>query len=258
MANDLKRDLPCHIISSEYLFRCSDAEKVSNVIEFLSDYVDEIEVYAFVRSPAPYYNSRQQQVIKASHHIIHPNAFRYDFKAVIEAWSTQAKVNVIGYDKGVDSLSRLAEAMGVDIRGFKLPQKQNESLAIEQMLLLEKIQRNLYQEQDNIFKNHLGLVGQIKSQQATKPTLKPGVAEIIEKTHEQDLAWLKTNYAVDFLGQSNSNAKKGKNRTAAAGLRIPRQPSIRDVYIVDEEKAALYESMVLDLLMKKFVELKKA
>lgn len=255
VANDLQKDIPFHIISSEYLFR-SDADAVRNVVEFLSDFVDEIEVYAFVRAPVPYYNSRQQQIIKASHQIISPKCFRYEFKAVLETWVKHAKVNVIDYDKDADSLSRLAEAMGVDISHFKTSQKKNESLSIEQMLLLEKIQRNVYSDQDDTFKHHLGLIHQIKTDQETKPTLKNGVAEIIEENHEQDLVWLKEEYVIDLFDKPKARPKKNK-RKVGSDLRLPPQPRIRDVYSFDERKAEKYESMVLDFLVKKFIELNK-
>lgn len=239
------------IISTEYLF-IDNNRSIRNLLNYLEPYFSEIRVYLFVRNPVEYYRSMQQQKIKACSYITSPDAFTYNFKNVIEAWSRFCPVTVFEYNSKINSCEILCEKTGVDFRQLSdYGEKSNSSLSLEQMLLLEKIQKNLYQHFDDHFKDHLGIVHNISPDSATKPKLKEGVKILIEQNHKKDVEWLQKKYDIDFL---TTDLRAGKWSPKLPIFENGRA-AIADVYKIDDpDLFEKYESSVMDLLLKKVMQ----
>lgn len=234
------------VISTEYLF-ISDQNYIQNVIEYLEQFFSEIQIYIFVRDPVDYYRSIQQQILKARSYVTSPDQFRIEFKDIIKAWSQYCHVHVIEYITQNDSCEVFCEKIGVDFGSLaQNSQRSNQSLSIEQMALLEKIQRNLYSDKENQFKPHLSIIPNGVSQFTTKPKLKKHVGNIIRSNHREDLQWLKEKYSIDFLGKDTSHVSHHKTDK--------KKLTVRDVYYVDEQAVELYETFCIDVLLRKIIK----
>lgn len=247
----LTSDFNRQIISTEHLF-IDNTRYVRNVMDYLQPFFSEIRVYLFIRNPVEYYRSLQQQKIKACSYITSPDVFHYNFKKVIETWSRFCPTEVIEYNPAYNSCEILCEKIGLSFEQLSDNDKEsNSSLSVEQMLLIEKIQRNLYQNYEDRFKNHLSILQTIRPDSATKPKLKEMVKVLIEQNHKSDLKWLKKMYDIDFLN--------GSSETEELSTDVPTfkngRAAIADVYKVeDTDLLAKYESSVTDLLLKKVMQ----
>jgi hypothetical protein len=243
-------DYEQHILSTEYLF-LSNPEYIGNVIDYLEQFFSEIKVLVFIRSPEEYYRSMQQQTVKARSYITSPLSFRYDFKKVIEAWKKLCDIEVIEYRRGKDSCIELCNRIGIKFNKLsKTERKSNASLSIEQMVLLEKIQRNIYPKHEDHFKNHLGVLHRINAPFTSKARLKPEIKKLIYYNHRQDLEWLKKEYSIDFLNEELQTGSHSFQDVFNNG-----KATVRDVYRVEnEQEVDRYESLVIDALLKKLVQ----
>lgn len=66
-------------------------------------------------------------------------------------------------------------------------------------MLLAKVQRHLYQNHEDQFKNHLSVIQQVNTSFIHKPKLQDWVKHVIYQNHLDDLQWLKEKYSIDFL-----------------------------------------------------------
>lgn len=250
LENGFQADFNHQIISTEYLF-IDNTQYIKNYLSYLREYFSKIKVYVFVRDPVDYYKSIQQQMIKARSYVTSPQAFLYNFKNVIEAWSQFCPIKVIEYTPGVDSSEILSDKMGIDFKKLSKPDSySNTSLSMQQIALLEKLQVNLYRDKEDQFKPHLGVIQQINTPTPDKPKLKLEVQRLIQKKHHAELEWLKKECGIDFFKKIPvenypspiSNFENGK-------------ASIRDVYQIESEQSVeRYEALVMDALLKKLVQ----
>ncbi|WP_142456159.1 hypothetical protein [Gracilimonas mengyeensis] len=251
LAGDISSSaIDTHIISSEYLFLTNETY-VENYVRFLETFYDDIKVCVFLRNPVNYFRSVQQQVIKARSYLTKPDEWKLQFKPVIELWSNYAEVEVIEYEPGVDSCKLFCDWAGIDYSSLvPLRKESNVSISIEQMLLLEKIQSQLYANYENRFKAHLRVLEQIRFTDLNKPKLKEGVRAVVYQKHKQDIAWLEENYAINFLDNELDEAMNDFCIDSETGM-----PSVRDLFKVpDEEMVEKYEIHVLDLVLKKLAQ----
>lgn len=239
------------IISTEYLF-IDHNRGIRNLLDYLEPYFSEIRIYLFVRNPVEYYRSMQQQKIKACSYIISPDEFNYNFKNVIEAWSEFCPVEVIEFKPGADSCEILCKKVGLNFQQLSdYGKESNSSLSLEQMLLLEKIQRNLYSDFDDHFKKHLGIIYNIFPDSSTNPKLKERVKVLIHQNHKNDIEWLQKKYDIDFL---NTGLKTNELSTDVINFKNGKA-AIKDVYkLGDPDILEIYESSVIDLLLKKTMQ----
>lgn len=249
LEKDLETNYHNYIISSEYLF-IDDGEAIEQVLQYLDNFFSKVIVYVFVRSPMDYYASAQQQMIKARSYISSPDKYHYSFKNIIETWNNFFEVRVIEYNRTRNSCQILCEEIGIDYEQLsQTEQRSNTSVTTEQMVLLEKVQRNLYQDSEDTFKPHLGILQNIQAPFTNKPILKKPVQHLIYHNHKEDLEWLKENWSVDFLQPELETA---------ASLLLPEfsgdQVSVREVYEVDEQSAERYEALIMDALLKNLVK----
>lgn len=238
------------IISTEYLF-LHNRQYIDNVISFLDDYFDKIKVYAFIRSPIDYYRSYQQQKIKARSFIKAPNCFKYSFKEVIKSWREVADIENIPYQPGINSCKVFCDKLGVDFSRLNISDRNsNASISVEQMLLLEKIQSDLYQEHEDIYKDHLTIIQRIRAPYLNKPKLQEWVKPAVYKNHLEDLHWLKDEYDIDLLNEELEKKEITSLPTFENG-----KATVRDVYNVpSEESVEKYEVLVVDAILKKLVQ----
>lgn len=107
----------------------------------------------------------------------------------------------------------------------------------------------MYINYEDRFKNHLGVIHQIKTSELNKPELKEKVKAVIYKNHQQDLLWLNKIYGINFLNDSYKEVSKKEFPKFA------KEVSVRDVFEVpDEQLVEKFESQVIDLLLKKLVQ----
>ncbi|SMO59617.1 hypothetical protein [Fodinibius sediminis] len=252
--NTLEKDLTSNyskqIFSTEYLF-IDNKQYIENIYTYLSTFFSDIRVYVFIRNPADYFKSIQQQMIKARSFVCNPVSWKNKFRTVIEAWKTFFEVEVIAYQKEMDSCQTLCEAIGLNYHRLNKPDgDSNSSLSIEQMLLLEKIQHHLYQEYEDRFKNHLGLIQQMRPSFTHAPQLREWVQSVIYSNHLEDLYWLKEAYGINFL-QDHAEVQRQSDLPAFDSGKV----AVRDVYRVpDNETIEKFEALVMDALLKKMVE----
>lgn len=249
--NDFRSRFSEQIISTEYLF-ISDKKYIQNYLNYLNGFFDVVKVYLSLRNPEQCFSSLQQQGIKARSFINDPKGWKLKFRKVIEGWEKFVDVEVSEYEKGVDSCKTLCEKMGIDYKRLNKPSKEsNTTLSIEQMLQLEKIQHYLYQNHEDKFKNHLGVIYQINASFTHKPQLQDWVKSVIYNNHREDLIWLKKEYDINFLQDYNE---------ADELLDVTRfengKATVRDVYKVpSEETVEKYETLVVDALLTKLVQI---
>lgn len=250
----LAADFNEQIISTEYLF-IDNPHYIKNTVDYLKQFFSDIRIYVFVRNPVQYYRSFQQQKIKACSFITSPDCFYYNFRNVIETWNRFGKVEVIEYKPGRDSSEVFCEKMGLNFGELLTNSAENNSsLSVEQMLLLEKVQRNLYQNKEDRFKKHLEIIQNISPNSATKPKLRDDVKTLVQQNHKDDLEWLKKKYGIDFLnGYSDQTELPGVQKFKEG------RAAIKDVYkISDNQLLERYEASVVDLLLKKILQNEQA
>ena len=240
-----------YIISSEYFFFIEKEKNIREAVNYLESLFSEIKVYVFVRNTADLYKSYQQTKLRAQCYVDSPRYFRYNFKKIIENWSKYCDVEVIKYSKEIDSCRSFCERVGVNYKDLYQGNKQvNRSISIEQMVLLEKIQKNLYPDYNNILKGkiHLKVIPKVNAPFTTRPELQRWVAPVINENHQEDTEWLKTIHDIDLNG-SHCNKK-----TSVRSNRLPingrTRAAVREVYQVDEQKVEQYESYLINQLLK--------
>jgi hypothetical protein len=250
LTRDFKNEDKQQIVSTEYLYIENEAY-IESYMAFLKEFFDEIKVYVFLRDPVYFFRSAQQQMIKARSFVANPADWELTFREVIEAWSSYVEVEVIEYRKGIDSCEVFCEAVGLDYSKLDKPDKQsNTSLSLEQMLLLEKIQHQLYWQHEDQFKNHLAVIHNINPPFTTKPELKEEIRKVIYQNHREDLHWLKEEYDIDFLNEELEGQEVASTPIFENG-----KATVRDVYKVpSEEIVEKYEALVIDALLKKLVQ----
>lgn len=247
----LEKEISIHdghlVLSTEYLFIDQEAH-IQSVIDYLKPFYPEITVIVFVREPADLYASGQQQILKARSYATPPQQFHYNFKNVIESWSRFCPVIVKEYSPGTDSCEVLCNTIGIDYSRMSRRKRVNTTMSVEQVALLEKIRRIVYKEEENVFKHHLRLIHKVRPAFTNKPKLKEEVKRIIRDTHKADLEWLKKQYDIDFTVPENSDQAVQSRRNWPE-----KQVSVRDIYEVCEESVELYETALMDRLIKQLM-----
>lgn len=242
---DLNLDFHSCIMSTEHLF-IEKQETIADVIQYLRNFFSEIIVYVFVRNPIDFYSSGEQEMIRHRSYIKSPYTSYYIFKNVIESWNNFCELRVLQYSHTKNSCQILCEEIGIEYNQLTdAGQRSNTSLSVEQMVLLEKIRRNIYQNEEKVIKPQLRVLLRFRLPFANKPKLRSYIPPIIYQNHKKDLEWLKQNYNIDF---TNSDLETVDPSTLPNFLCD--HVSVRDVYEVDEQSVERYEALVMDALLK--------
>lgn len=238
------------VMSTEYIF-LDEKRFVENIIGYLRQFFSKIEVSCFLREPVDYYKSFQQQLIKGQSYIESPHSFKYEFKKVIGTWAPLCDdFEVLDFSKSQNSFKRLCERIGISTEQLSnLDYRSKGSVSIEQMLLMEKVYKEIYSEYDDQLsgKLHVKALTRFNASFTTKPKLQGWVKKVVTQNHINDLIWLKESYGVDFLSAKVENKKNTSPTTFKNG-----RTTVREVYEVPSEKTVKrYEASVVDALLKK-------
>lgn len=249
LEKDLRKDFGYYLMSAEDLF-IWNRYYVENILEYFSQFFDEIKVISVVRDPVDYYRSYQQELIKARSYIESPSHFKYDFKKVIETWSEFVEVKVLGFIPGQDIFKVFCNLFGLRSEQFKVKQgSNNSSMSIEQILLLEKVQKHLYQGKDDMLKVHLKTISNINAPSSSKVELQERIKPIVYTKHREDVEWLYNNHEIDFRNPKLKNTSPTSIATFESS-----KVEVKDVFKVnDPESAKRYEALIVDGLLRKLV-----
>lgn len=244
---DLKTDFRNYIVSSEDLFITNESY-IQNLLNYLNHFFDEVIVIAVIRDPIDYYRSYQQELIKARSYIESPYHFKYNIKKVVETWAAFADTTIIRFMPGEDIFDSFCDLTGLKSNRFvKRPNNNNSSMSIEQILLLEKVQKHLYKEKDDMLKVHLKAISNINAPFGSKVKLQDWVKPVIYQNHKEDIDWLFTKYGIDFRNSSYVDE-------SAKNFSSDRKSEVREIYRVEEPRLAeKYEALIVDGLLRKLV-----
>jgi hypothetical protein len=241
------------VMSTEYIF-FDDERLVKKIFSYLEQFFSKIEVFVFIRGPVDYYKSYQQQLIKGQSYIQAPQSFQYKFKNVIEIWEPLCDhLEVLDFNKSKNSFKRLCEKLGISTEQLSnLDHRSKGSVSLEQMLMMEKIYKNLYSKYDDQLtgKLHVKTIAQINAPFTHQAKLKDWVKSTIYSNHQEDLHWLKEKSGIDFLSDYPAVDEFSDLPTFENG-----KATVRDIYKVeDEQSVEKYEALVVDSLLKKLVQ----
>ena len=244
--NEIKKSKQDFIISTEYFQNITKLRNVKKVHHFFSEHFDKIEVIFFVREPVGLYQSLVQQFVKAASVFPGPG-LEFNFRSTIEAWRSYFPVTVRAFDPGEDVVGTFCEATGIDASSFYKVSDRNQSLSMEQVFLLCKIQHFLYGERENIFKPHLKIISDNPPPKSlfNKPTVKNSVRALLWESNIDDYKWLNKKYCTNFELPAGDEKIFKKLRTLTGNFE-----NLPSIFEVDYETSAKYEAMVVnDLLL---------
>ena len=235
------------ILSTEYLFTASEYA-VDKIEKLLQGYFNNIEIVASVRDPAEYYVSNCQQTLKANSKPPDPRTFKYHFLKTLKAWK-KFKTRVYIYNRNPDFVQRLITAILPKNLYLNPISPENASLTIEQLLLLEKIQKHLYTGKDDIFKPHLELINLIRPTNGSKPILKNSIRSLILKNHYRETIWLNHKLKDQNYLQPNHNRIE---------VSLPITPTLQDIFVIKDQKSIeKYEMTIMDEALRTIHAIKK-
>ncbi|MEY8096916.1 hypothetical protein AB9F29_05780 [Falsihalocynthiibacter sp. S25ZX9] len=209
--NDVQKLCPKYVIfSSEYLFSqsfCAESAK-----QVLSDLFDDIRVVVYLRDPAGYYLSFNQQKLKATDIIDNPKVWRANYRNRISPWKSEYgnKLDIVpfqasSFPSGLteDFLSRFAEYKGGNPNPG-LSKHFNVSDTGEVTYLMQKYFRYCHPREARSVRKLADFVRRdlnktSKSENlGRKAVLLPEVQRLILWNSREDLVWLKETEGIEF------------------------------------------------------------
>jgi hypothetical protein len=197
------------ILSGEMLFRKVGVKKRAALQEMFAPVAEEITIVAYVRSPAKFYMSQVQQVLKASHQIVAPKPVAYRIPLV--AWEELTEdIRVIPYareqfhgqDIALDFVHRFFPDLGEVLEPHHL-QASNQTISAEGIDILQKYRLYNHAENGSQFTPDTGtllkLIAEVETEigSCTRPLLHPHLAEYLMRA-SKDLLWLRERHGIVF------------------------------------------------------------
>jgi hypothetical protein len=228
-------------LSSEYLSGCIHSEIASLKADLQARGYEDIRVLVFVRFPPSFYVSYLQQVARASHRLIWPDAFRYHFRRMIENWQVHFPGNVLvrAYDPDcfqqnslITEIARIAEDFfQVRVALLEVP-RENQSLSLEGLFVLKQYRQQYYFDQENVFKKDSEelrrFLARLDLKNPTRLQLRQDVFEIVIEKHREDLEWLKQAFGVTFSGMEKG--LKCAKKAYAGAIGKDRPPELYEIF----------------------------
>lgn len=227
------------ILSGEMLFRKLGPKKIAALRKELSAFADEFTVIAYARSPAQFYMSQVQQVLKAAHKIANPVPQVY--RAPLEAWEgltddirvvAYAREQLHGADITRDFLHRISPDLDTVLRDRHI-RDSNQSISAEGMDILHKYRLYAHEQKEGVFtpdtRKLLKLIGDAEGRIGgfTKPVAHASLREYLTRS-SVDLLWLRDRHGVRFEGIDYDSVD--------GGLTPPEPPrSISDICAFDPD-----------------------
>lgn len=195
------------VLSGELLFRALEPDRMQALKAALARFSRDISVVVYVRSPAQFYVSQAQQVLKASSRISPPRPIEY--RRIIEAYAGIAgEVAVIAYERAGlvgaditrDFLHRLGRADGLET---ETPQQANQTLSAEGMDILHRYRARNHPGGRGVFTKDTGLLFRTIAaldegvEGFARPRLCAPVRDYINGV-SVDLLWLRERHGIVF------------------------------------------------------------
>ncbi len=199
------------LLSSEFLFGFSGTE-----VKELKHYLDckgfeEYYILCYLRDPPSFYVSLVQQLAKASSKIVYPSAFKSNYIRRLEPWIGEfgnQSIHVAEFDRSgfpfgnvVNDLEkRINTFFDVDI-SLDSAADSNESLSVEQLVLLANYRKIILQGDDGFFDSKSSKLIRLftelnQSNKAKKPILKSSQREVIISNHYHEIKELNSRFDV--------------------------------------------------------------
>jgi hypothetical protein len=197
------------VLSGEMLFRKMGPRKIAALRDMLQPFADQITVMAYVRSPAQFYMSQVQQVLKASHKIVEPGPRLY--RGPLESYEAltddirvvpYAREGLYGGDIARDFLHRLSPKLGDILRDEQICQS-NQTISAEGIDILQKYRKYGHPEENGTFTPDTGeVINLIAEAEAeiggfTKPVVHEHVRDYLSCA-SVDLLWLRDRHGITF------------------------------------------------------------
>jgi hypothetical protein len=197
------------VLSAEMLFRNTGPEERAALTKVLKQIAEEITIVAYLRSPAKFYMSQVQQVLKASHRIVAPKPPAY--RIPLEAWSTPTEdIRVIPYareqfhgqDIALDFLHRFFSDLGEVLEPHHM-HASNQTLSAEGIDILQKYRLYNHAANDGRHTPDTGelirLITETETNigNCTKPVLHARLADYLARA-SKDLLWLRDRHGIMF------------------------------------------------------------
>jgi len=201
------------LLSSEYLFRMPTESILALREWFVGLGFNSFRILVYIREPVSAYKSFLQQWLRMSDDLVpyHPTEWSYDFRSSISAWES-----VFGADSLIvrpfDSVTLYKNSVVADFyhQASKVfqqslsgpePPSVNESLSAEALIVMQQLlstvspDRRMASDWIAIASKFLRL---LRSQQDLLPCtpleLKPWVARLILRRHDEDMRWLSERF----------------------------------------------------------------
>ncbi len=200
-------------VSCEFLALFSDAEAAAFHRDLVEAGYENIHCLVYVREPPGLYLADVQQRLRASASFRPPGEFRTHYKEQIERWRAVCKGGIsvrlfhpdalLGGDVVNDFLAQMAAFFGIERPGARY-KRQNQSISVEGLILLQNYRRYLHPKADHVFmpdSNRLvDLIATIEptlTRRVTRPRLRDGVARLVCEGAAGDIAYLSQEYGID-------------------------------------------------------------
>lgn len=212
------------ILSTENFSDLSRREVEAFKAELDAAGVEEVLVSMYVREPAAIYKSFVQQVCKASHRVLQPHEFHYEFKAIIENWKSVfgdgVRVGAFAQDQLLngcivaDFSQQICAFFGTASLSIEAVH-QNESMTLEALAILRRYREIFLSESEDVFGAQTKAIEKALTQSDGLPfntplRLKADVADLVYRSHIDDLRWLAADYGIDYLRQTGGSGPHPK------------------------------------------------
>jgi hypothetical protein len=209
------------VLSSEYLYQYRD-EDVQALGALLRRLFDEIEVVAYVRHPAEYYLSMQQQKVKASYAIRAPGDFRARYAICLGRYVQEfdGRVSVRAFERE----ALVGGSIVQDFASHFLPEfvaapsqleigEVNTSMSGEAMCIVQSLRRHAWPDQNDAFTPEcqyiVSVLNEIRNETSqSAPHLKPAIDAGLTRRHRAQLNWLRTQFGVEFHHATDVSAQR--------------------------------------------------
>ena len=205
-----RSDADLAVLSSEHFFYLNSRE-VDRLAALLRTEFSEVDVIAYVRSPASYYVALSSQRVRARHGIVPPSEHRLPIRRCLERYQSAfggalrvrgfERSSLVGQDVVTDFVSAALPA-GTSFRR-RSGGDENESTSAEAMCVLQRFRRHRFHDEEDVFNPETGQVIRLLARMdarhgGTPPRLRPEVAALVTDNHRDDLRWLAETLGVVF------------------------------------------------------------
>lgn len=199
------------IISGEHLFRLR-ADEISMLKRDLADAgVDDVLIFAVLRSPASFYLSFVQQEVKGSSRFPAPADFFVDYASRVAGWQRHFPCTFLEFsalsasEEGIVGkfAQEMGRFMGVDLSFFRhnIP-FVNDSLSPEEMQIVQDFRFRWYSKQDGKLNRPttrlIKALCKARDKGWRKPILRPEACALIAERHKGEVASLSALTGITF------------------------------------------------------------